>query len=68
VVTVVPKVWSPFAAKFALPKIGWVGVFGFAIAFNVIASALAFFVLRRMKVPAPSAAAVPASQAVELAA
>jgi OFA family oxalate/formate antiporter-like MFS transporter len=67
VVTVVPKVWSPFAAKFTLPKVGWAGVFGVAIAFNVIASALAFFVLRRMKVPAPSAAAVPGIRAVGVA-
>ncbi|HYN14998.1 MAG TPA: hypothetical protein VES66_04320, partial [Terriglobales bacterium] len=41
----------PFAGKFTMPKIGWVGVFGIAIAFDVIAAVLAFFVLRRMKVP-----------------
>ncbi|HEX9224881.1 MAG TPA: oxalate/formate MFS antiporter [Candidatus Acidoferrales bacterium] len=49
--TVFPKVWTPFAAKFTLPKAGWAGVFAVAIAFDVIAAALAFFVLRRMKVP-----------------
>jgi OFA family oxalate/formate antiporter-like MFS transporter len=49
--TVVPKVWTPFAGKFTMPKIGWVGVFGVAIAFDLIAAVLAFFVLRRMKVP-----------------
>jgi len=49
--TVVPKVWTPFASKFTMPKIGWVGVFGVAIAFDLIAAVLAFFVLRRMKVP-----------------
>ena len=49
--TVVPKVWTPFAGKFTMPKIGWVGVFGVAIAFDLIAATLAFFVLRRMKVP-----------------
>jgi len=49
--TVFPKVWTPFAAKFTLPKAGWAGVFAVAIAFDLIAAALAFFVLRRMKVP-----------------
>ena len=52
--TVFPKVWTPFAAKFTLPKAGWAGVFAVAIAFDVIAAALAFFVLRRMKVPVQS--------------
>jgi OFA family oxalate/formate antiporter-like MFS transporter len=52
VLTVVPKVWTPFTARFALPKIGWPGVFAIAILFDLTAAALAFFVLRRMKVPA----------------
>lgn len=51
ILTVVPKVWTPFAAKFTMPKTGWAGVFGVAIAFDLIAAVLAFFVLRRMKVP-----------------
>jgi OFA family oxalate/formate antiporter-like MFS transporter len=55
--TVVPTTWSPFAAKFTLPKVGWAGVFSVAIAFDVTAAILAFFVLRRMKVPTPPAAA-----------
>jgi len=63
--TVVPKVWTPFATKFILPKIGWVGVFRIAIAFDVIAAVLAFFVLRRMRVPTagevPSLAPQPAT-------
>src|SRR5216684_883724 len=67
VLTVVPKVWTPFGARFTLPKIGWVGVFGIAIAFDLTAAVLAFFVLRRMKVPvsreavglAPQPAVVP---------
>ncbi len=50
VLTVVPKLWSPFAAKFTLPKTGWAGVYTIAIAFDVAAAVLAFFVLRRMKV------------------
>ena len=54
VLTVVPTVWTPFPAKFTLPKTGWQGVFAIAIVFDVIAATLAFFVLRRMK--APSAA------------
>jgi len=49
--TVVPKAGSFLDAKWTLPKLGWQGVFGVAIAFDVIAAFLAFFVLRRMKVP-----------------
>ncbi len=61
-VTVVPAVWTPFGAKFTLPKIGWFGVFAVAIAFDVIAATLAFFVLRKMNVPAlpqPTAGGIP---------
>ena len=53
ILTVVPTVWTPFHAKFMLPKTGWQGVFRFAIAFDVAAAVLAFFVLRRMKAPVP---------------
>jgi MFS family permease len=49
--TVVPTAWTPFSAKFALPKVGWVGVFTVAIVFDLMAAILAFFVLRRMKLP-----------------
>jgi MFS transporter, OFA family, oxalate/formate antiporter len=56
ILTVVPTLWTPFAAKFTMPKIGWVGVFMVAIVFDTIGALLAFFVLRRMKAPA---AAVP---------
>jgi hypothetical protein len=56
ILTVLPKTWSPFDAKFTLPKVGWAGVFEIAIAFDVIAAVLAFFVLRQMKVPSPKAA------------
>jgi OFA family oxalate/formate antiporter-like MFS transporter len=55
VLTVLPKVWTPFAAKFTLPKTGWAGVYTVAIAFDLLAAVLAFFVLRRMKVPTPPA-------------
>jgi MFS transporter, OFA family, oxalate/formate antiporter len=51
VITVVPKLWTPFSANFALPKIGWPGVFTVAIFFDLSAAAIAFFVLRKMKVP-----------------
>src|SRR2546422_4546478 len=51
--TVVPTGWTPFSAKFALPKTGWQGVFAVAIVFDLAAAAIAFFVLRRMKVPVP---------------
>lgn len=60
--TVVPTIWTPFAAKWTLPKAGWQGVYAVAIAFDIIAAILAFFVLRRMKVPVRSetpAAAAP---------
>jgi OFA family oxalate/formate antiporter-like MFS transporter len=49
--TVVPTFWTPFSAKFTLPKVGWAGVFTIAIVFDLAAAVLAFFVLRRMKVP-----------------
>lgn len=52
--TVVPGVWTPFAARFTLPKIGWPGVFAVAIAFDLAAAAMAFLVLRSMKLPAPA--------------
>jgi OFA family oxalate/formate antiporter-like MFS transporter len=51
ILTVVPTVWTPFAAKFTLPKAGWAGVFRVAIVFDLTAAVLAFFVLRRMKAP-----------------
>ncbi|HYL93379.1 MAG TPA: oxalate/formate MFS antiporter [Alphaproteobacteria bacterium] len=54
--TVLPKTWTPFAAKWTLPKIGWFGVFTVAIAFDAIAAVLAFFVLRKMKAPVKPAA------------
>ena len=53
ILTVIPdKIWTPFAAKFTVPKIGWIGVFMITIVFDWIAAILAFFVLRRMKAPA----------------
>ncbi len=51
ILTVVPTAWTPFAAKFTLPKTGWAGVFRVAIVFDLTAAVLAFFVLRRMKAP-----------------
>jgi OFA family oxalate/formate antiporter-like MFS transporter len=62
--TVLPTMGTPFAAKFALPNIGWAGVFKIAIVFDSIAAVLAFFVLRRLKAPGPrEVAAVAASEA-----
>ena len=67
ILTVIPAVWTPFAAKFTMPKVGWGGVFKVAIVFDVIAAILAFFVLRKMKVPAagetPSVQVAPAPRA-----
>jgi len=60
--TVMPKLWTPFSASFVLPKGGWSAVFNVAIAFNVIASLLAFFVLRPLKVPALPVAPTAAPQ------
>ena len=54
ILTVVPTAWTPFAAKFTLPKTGWAGVFRVAIVFDLTAAVLAFFVLRRMKAPTRS--------------
>jgi MFS transporter, OFA family, oxalate/formate antiporter len=59
IVTVLPgKIWTPWPsskATFVMPQVGWRGVFSVAIAFDLIAAALAFFVLRRMKAPVLSA-------------
>jgi OFA family oxalate/formate antiporter-like MFS transporter len=53
ILAVIPgKIPTPFAAKFTVPKIGWIGVFMITIVFDWIAAILAFFVLRRMKAPA----------------
>jgi len=51
IITVLHNTWTPFAAKWTLPKVGWFGVFSIAIAFDLIAATLAYFVLRRMKAP-----------------
>lgn len=51
--TVVPRAWTPFDAKYAMPLIGWAGVFRIAIALDLTAALLAFFVLRQMKTPEP---------------
>ena len=50
-ISVYSKLWTPFQATYTLPKGGWAAVFGVAIVFNVLASLLAFFALRSMKVP-----------------
>ncbi len=49
--TVVPDFPTPFSAKFTVPNVGWTGVFTVAIVFDICASLLAFFVLRRLRVP-----------------
>ena len=61
--TVAPAAWTPFTAKFTLPKVGWAGVFTIAIVFDLTAATLSYFVLRRMKVPA--APLVPANGGAE---
>jgi MFS transporter, OFA family, oxalate/formate antiporter len=52
ILTVLRDTWTPFAAKFAVPNIGWKGVFSIAIAFDFLGAIFAFFVLRKMKAPA----------------
>jgi MFS family permease len=49
--TVLPDIWTPFTAKLNVPNIGWSGVFAIAAIFDVCAALIAFFVLRRMRVP-----------------
>jgi OFA family oxalate/formate antiporter-like MFS transporter len=51
ILTVFPTVSTPFSAKFAMPKWGWTGVFRVAIVFDLAAAVLAYFVLRKMRVP-----------------
>jgi MFS transporter, OFA family, oxalate/formate antiporter len=53
VLTVRSDVPTGFSAKFSVPKIGWTGVFGISIAFDLVAAALAFFVLKHLKAPIP---------------
>lgn len=68
IVLTVGDVWTPFAAKFIVPNIGWVGVFYFAVAFDWISALLAMFVLKPMRQKvlaqqaAPSMAAAPAAE------
>jgi OFA family oxalate/formate antiporter-like MFS transporter len=59
IITVLHNTWTPFAAKWTLPKVGWFGVFSIAIAFDLIAATLAYFVLRRMKAPVKAAGEAP---------
>jgi MFS family permease len=66
--TVWPEQLPPAGfAKWTVPAIGYQGVFAIAAVFDVVASVMAFFVLRRMQVPAggtrPSVATVPTSAA-----
>jgi MFS transporter, OFA family, oxalate/formate antiporter len=65
-VQLVPSVWVPFAAKWGVPKLGWQGVFKFAIVFDAISAVLAFFVLRKMKAPVPQGAPAVASTAAAI--
>jgi MFS transporter, OFA family, oxalate/formate antiporter len=63
ILTAVPTVWTPFNAKFTMPKTGWPGVFRVAITFDVIAAVLAYFVLRRTKAPVPQGVAEQVTEA-----
>lgn len=51
VLTVTDIGWLP-TLRIAVPNVGWGGVFAIAVVFDVIAAILAFFVLRRIAVPA----------------
>ena len=59
----VPRTWSPFNARFTVPNIGWTGVFGVSIVFDIIAAGLAFFVLKRLKAPQLAAEAATSAAA-----
>jgi len=50
-VTVFDIGWLP-TLNVTVPNLGWAGVFGIAVLFDWTAAVLAFFVLRRMSVPA----------------
>jgi len=62
VLTVTDIGWLP-GVKVAVPNVGWGGVFAIAVVFDWSAAILAFFVLRRMAVPAggerPSVGTIP---------
>lgn len=62
VLTVTDISWLP-AVKLTVPNIGWAGVFAIAVVFDWTGAILAFFVLRRMTIPAggerPSVATLP---------
>ena len=66
VLTVTDIAWLP-SMKLGVPNIGWGGVFAIAVVFDFIAAILAFFVLRKMAVPAggerPSVGRVPSAVA-----
>jgi OFA family oxalate/formate antiporter-like MFS transporter len=64
--TVLPNIRTPITARFAVPRIGWTGVFGISIAFDVIAAGLAFFVLKRLNAPQPAAVAEEAQAKVQV--
>jgi OFA family oxalate/formate antiporter-like MFS transporter len=66
-VLTVTNVWTPFAAKFKLPNIGWFGVFAFAVVFDWASALLAQFVLKPLRMrhlakePTPALAVATAS-------
>lgn len=57
--TVIPDIWTPFSAKWPVPNIGWGGVFMIAVVFDICAALIAFFILRRMRVPEGGQAPAP---------
>ncbi len=52
-----------FGASLPLPNIGWQGVFGIAVAFDIVGAVLALTVLKRLKVPTIPVAKVAAKVA-----
>jgi OFA family oxalate/formate antiporter-like MFS transporter len=59
ILELLPKLFPAFALTFTMPKVGWMGVYSVAIAFDIMGAALAFLVLKRMKVPVKEASALP---------
>jgi OFA family oxalate/formate antiporter-like MFS transporter len=51
VLELLPKLLGFFVVNITMPNVGWFGVYSVAIVFDVLGALLAFFVLKRMKVP-----------------
>ena len=62
VLELLPKLLSSFVVNINMPNWGWFGVYSVAIAFDALGAILAFFVLKRMKVPVKEVAVAAVAQ------